>query len=204
MKPRFRRLVELYKKANYRIGLPLGTYPRRTRYRTGSETSAQKFGKSFIETFKLVPLQGQRGRKFTIAGGKMCSEAATTISLKTEDRKSSRQIATVGIGFEKDAVIIEMVQGGLRSQSDLDRFRALQGKPWANDLIERIENHAKERGFRQVKIRVPESLYYYHYPAFATKAEAVEIRERMEKFYSSFADAMEYERKTRFFVKTIN
>jgi hypothetical protein len=114
-------------------------------------------------------------------------------------------IAHVKLGFESKAVIVEAMQGDKGRQPEFERFREMHGKPWANYLIEKLEEHAKKTGFKKVKIRVPESLYYYHYKEVDSKVKKKdrEVQEEMEALYNSVAEAMGYRRKGNFFVKEL-
>ena len=83
--------------------------------------------------------------------------------------------------------------------------------PWANYLLQQVEEHARAHGFKYVKVRRPETLDYYGAPmtesaefqTFDFGSETRAIREDMRKLYYSVAHAMKYKRMFPFFVKEL-
>jgi len=91
-------------------------------------------------------------------------------------------IAELNLGFEKNAVIIESMQGAGGKQAALDRLRQATGKPVINSMVELVEKHAKKCGFKQVKISRPENLFYYRFPEILGPYPDGEMRRYISKW----------------------
>ncbi len=172
-----------------------------------------KYGKLFLTTFPETALKGKKRTSFIVSAVPAQYESPVSIALIATNKKGLPEnllkhfvVAEVRLSFEKKAVII-FPQGRKGTQPQLDRFHQSTGLPWANFLIKQIEEHARKTGFRQVKIRTPESLHYYQTPSvagrYATLEEAEKIRKRMENLFQKVADAMNYKREGEYFIKDL-
>ena len=86
----------------------------------------------------------------------------------------------------------------------MNEFRRLSKKPVLNYLMEKLEKEARENGFKEIKIRIPETMYFYEFPNLEnTNLTAEEIRLHMKTFYAKIANEHEYKRKGIFYVKSL-
>ena len=140
----------------------------------------------------------------------------------------------VDVTFKRDAVVVEAMKSIFPGkQADLDRFRQSRdvgGIPAINYVLKKIEAHAHNTGFKQVKICVPESLKWYKKPEIIgdypkgdmsiywaakdpskimhllgpeLKNEIERIQGNMRKLYNAIANAEGYTRKGDFYVKKL-
>jgi hypothetical protein len=177
---------------------------KKVKYKSATSNTAQRLGRGFLESFERIEIKGKKRRIFVVSTSEAKFESDNSIALQTRGLETEKEekLAEVKLGFESNAVIVEAIQGFRGMQPELERFREMHGKPWANYLIEKVEKHAKKLDFSKVKIRIPESLYYYQYPYSSRKTR--EIREKMVNLYYGVAKARGYRRKGRFFVKRLN
>lgn len=213
-------LRRAYRRARGRLKLAVtkkdATYGHKWpyRYKTASQHNAALFGKEFIETFPKTELRGKKRKKFVVSICKAFFESSYSVGLRAKATGSGKEIsefafANAKLGFQKNTLIVEALNATKGKQPELERFREMHGKPWANYLLEKAEEHARKCGFKKVKIRTPESLYYYHYANLGKgkkqdkEKQKREIQERMEALYSKVAKAMGYKRRGAFFVKRL-
>lgn len=190
-----------------------------------------KFGRHFIKTFPYEIVGGNRN--FSVKLGGLGHESPIVVGVhkieKAAGNYHEKSLASLNIGFEEKAVVIESMQGEEGKQANLDRFRQATGKPALNYLIGLVEKQAKRCGFAQTKISVAENLFYFRFPEilgdypsnelrdyyssmqsgelweFGGKigAKVKEIRARMTRLYGTVAEKMGYEREGDYFVKNI-
>ena len=136
------------------------------RHRSGTIRRIKDFGKNFAKTFKTQDIIGKN--HFQVEIRRKGHESSLTISInKLSKVKNDNGIGHLCLGFGKNTVFIESIQGKYNRKSKLNDFRrAVKGKPWQNYLLEEVEKHSRELGFTKIKIRAPETLYYYHHPAY--------------------------------------
>jgi hypothetical protein len=189
---------------------PFANAPFRTAYNL-------KLGKRFLDSFKPIRITGKKGVYYEVNQFSNAHESPNSLLLKADRENVSshadffpRQLAYVGLGFKRNAVIIEAMSGEQRVRKILNQFtRDNSGEHAFNFLIRLVEEHAKKNGFSKVMIRLPETLYYYKTPYTTLsgpvkEVEKIEkIRNQMRKLYGTVAEAMGYERKRRFFVKKL-
>jgi hypothetical protein len=182
----------------------------RVKYPTSIGRGGEKIGQQFMDSFPKHILKKRR-RAFTVGMSSTQHESQYGLVIRLGADYMGQKIASVKLGFEGEAVVIEAINGSDGVKKDLDAFKNLAGMPWANYLLQKVEEHARKHGFKYVKIRRPETLDYYHAPVtqgiefqtfdFGVGARA--IRESMRKLYYSVAHAMRYKRKFPFFVKAL-
>ncbi len=176
-------------------------------YNTGRRSAMEKFGKAFTKGFPERKFKGTNDANFVVDLTRSSYESHLAISLMTSVEGAKLPTTQAKLGFEENAVVIEAMQGNKGMKAELDRFRQSkdnpQRMPGPNFLVAVIEARAKEKGFKQVKIRVPESLHYYHHPVGEAALNPKEHRLRMEALYGRVAKAMGYRKKGMFFVKTL-
>ncbi|MAG17853.1 MAG: hypothetical protein CL944_00055 [Candidatus Diapherotrites archaeon] len=156
-----------------------------------------RFGRKFLLSFPEQIVRGKKRTRYVIGLSKGVNESNFVVGLRLESQTGERErnLGSVSLGFDKDSVIM-IPNGHFGEQPMLDRFKHITEKPWANYLVELIEEHARKNGFQQVKIPVPESLYYYKNPVNVdSERETEQVRRRMRTFYGNVARAMHYERK---------
>jgi hypothetical protein len=156
-------------------------------------------------------------RKRKIAKGKYVARIERSfhesgISYVVEANYSSGSIplCCLKIGFDRQAVIIEAMQGEAEFGREIKEMNQKLGKPWANYLLQCVETDARRAGYTQVKIRRPETLYYYEHGVLDTytdRNQAVgqnpEVQKRMREMYGLIAKRMGYRKEGDFFVKDL-
>ena len=204
-----KKIAERGRNAYYRARFRLGKEPlSKASYMTGGIENARKFGLGFLKSFPSIGLKSKKRAKFFVFRDLSKGEASNEIRLieqkiaSENERHFGSAIARIKIGFTKNSVIIEEMQGTKSTQPEVERFMEMHGKPAINYTIGLIEEHAKKHGFKAIKIRVPESLHYYQLHR-GTGAANTKIRQNMKTLYNSVARAMGYRRKGGFFVKSL-
>lgn len=221
------KLHRSFGRAWRRTGVFFGTEIKgSSRYATATEKRARRFGKQFIDSFSDRVLRGVKRKRFVISLQPVGLECANSITIEHQDitrvtkavadlKQPHAGIARLGLGFERKAIIVEMIQGKKGMLTAFDQFRQSPDNPkqmpWADFLLKKVENHAIKHGFTSVKIRIPQTTYYYWNPMISTagktreqiKKEKREIQEIMEKRYKLIANDNGYEIKGKFFVKEL-
>jgi hypothetical protein len=130
-------------------------------YKTGRAKAVINYGPHFREKFGKRPL----GNGFFIEANGRGHEAINALQIFDENGKKDKPIGLACIGFGKNTLYIESIQGGFAESVTLKKLRrVLKGKAWQVLLIELAEEMARELGFKKIKIRAPELNYYYHKP----------------------------------------
>jgi len=192
-----------------------------------------KFGKNFMLSFPFE-IVGRKTNKFAIRMGGLGHEAPVVIGVcplkaAVEGKGYYRNIVELNLGFERDAIVVESIQGKEGKQASLDRFRQAVGKPAVNSLLELVERHARRCGFKKAKIIRPENLFSYRFPELLEiKPDAKmtryllqwhigklmefegrigkkvrEIREQMQRLYGAVAQNCGYRIEGNYFVKDL-
>jgi hypothetical protein len=174
------------------------------KYSTASSKAYLTHGRNFFGVFSTVKIQGRK-EIYTISSTPFVIESPHGLELtysSTRGNKKSGSLGKVGLGFTKDALIIEVIQGKKGTSPEQDRFRQTPkvNTHWANYLLTLIEKQARELGFSEMKIRVPESLYSYH---FSSASDMKRVRKEMDAFYYTLATACGFKQKGLFFVKSL-
>jgi len=173
-------------------------------YPTAAAKSSMQ--REFVRGFKNKRLE-KRGNQFAVELNIVSSpaiEAETTIAIS--DYKGiggqKRTLAFVGIGFDAESVIIEVIQGrkrfagGADSQLARQRFASIAGRNWPNFLIEQVEANARKMHLSKVRIKRPETLTAYQ------EADK-KIRRQIRLLYYSAANAMGYRKAWPYFEKDL-
>lgn len=205
---RAKTVLSRYRRERGYLAMKVGCSKKSGAYKTANSERIETYGKEFVETFPKITLKGKKRRAFVVDTGHSCLESRKSVRLAVYNAEAGKvkgipaDVAFLKLGFSKNAAIVEAIQGTAGWQPEFERFRALHGKPWANYLVEKLEEQARRTGFRQVKIRAPESLFwYYHKSKDESNSDYLERRKRMEALYNNVANAMGYSRKGNFFVK---
>jgi len=189
------------------------------------------FGKKFLATFPEIEVRGKKRNKFVVLASDSEHETPMSIALKVQNapkpkrlpgawnpRVMQGKLAEAKLEFDGKNVIMsfqgkQLTERGQKVKPLLDLFRSCTGRSWAEFLVESVEDHAKNCGFKKCVIRRPESLYFYKKPAIigengmprrvATPEEAARIREQMHKLYDGTALSMHYRKEGEFWVKDL-
>lgn len=180
------------------ISIPMKPKPEPYQYPTAQKLTPA--GKKFIETFQTRTTIKRR-KHFTV---EIVSDRHATVESKNAlvliDKKSSTPngsiIARIGIGFEENAIVMEVVQGRKKGEKQRQEYISLTKENWTTGMIKMIEEHARNCGVRFAKIRRPETLYAY-------QLQGKEVQEQIRTLYHSIASAMGYKPKGAFFVKQL-
>jgi hypothetical protein len=180
-----------------------------TPFITAEDQAYKKCGRSFLKNFKPIIFNGRNKRKYQILSAGRCSESANTISIKLimPETYHKNDIAHIGIGFEKNALIIEVMQteNPQHSKKYLNEFRRTTKTQPLNWLLKQAETRAKQFGFKEVKIRAPETMKWYNDPWTWTNKtlNTEEIRTNMRVLYNKIAKSEGYKRKGIFYIKQL-
>ncbi|MFA6064279.1 MAG: hypothetical protein WCW44_05475 [archaeon] len=158
-------------------GTPIGTTPNGA-------------GKSFV----VMPL-----------GGTYEAEQTIGVIKGSEPNHFSRPQAWLGLGFKENAVIVESMQTRKEAIPALNAFRRATKKQALNFMLKEVEEKARELGFSEVKIRTPETLFFFHFP-HKVKSPTLsdkQIRAQMKVLYARVASAEGYKREGIFYVKRL-
>ncbi len=184
--------------------------------------SAEKFGLPFLQSFPRFSIRGIKRKRFSVSVS-TCDfdyESPVSITLHLQDmskapnkktmKKEAQLLSEARLGFEKDSVKVEALQINSILEDKipeirqwLDRFKSKTGKPWANFLVQKIEDQARKLGLKQVKITIPERLYYYQNPFVKPGQTVKKIRKGMRELYYGVANAMDYRIEGDYFVKDL-
>jgi len=188
-----------YRKAHAKhVKSPINPRAKQYQYPTALQETHRK-GNTFLERFKTIEFK-KRKNNFSVelkTHGMSAVEAKNAVVLIDKTKSTSdRTLARIGIGFEGECVVIEVVQGRKRGETARNVFRSMVKSNWTTYLIERIEETAKESGFKQIKLRRPETLLAYQLQDSKTK-------EQIRTLYYSIAKAMGFETRWPYFEKKL-
>lgn len=159
---------------------------------TAHESSVRKYGKVFLKTFPRIK-KPHKGIELEIKISETHHEAKLGIVINY----GTVDLAAAKLGFTKTRVVVESIQGlikGNHARAELHRLTTTLGMPWPNALLHQIESHAQACGFKEVIIRLPETMYYYTKPSDVglRPKDPEAIRAGMRKFYARVAEANGY------------
>lgn len=178
------------------------------RRRTASRLSILFRGKPFIETFLAHTIERSN---YDVAVGIGNFESGICIGIyprlfKPQAFQLTTPIAQLKIGFARNTVVIESMQGKKGKAKEIMEINKEAGEPWPNFLLGEIETHARACGFKTIRIRKPETLYYYKHPAtpgFNQPEKVEQLRQRMRNLYYHAAEAKGYQEEKGYFVKKL-
>lgn len=131
---------------------------------------------------------------------------------KRDQKPKDTCTGMIKLGFEKDTVIVEAMQGMPNSIRQIDKINRFLQQPWANFIISVIEKHAKKKGYKQVKIRKAETLHYFQKPYIKNKHSLSTIKyqvavnrvqAQMKKRYHETALTLGYREEKYYYVKDL-
>ena len=155
LKSRFEAIRKLIKEH------PHARYPARPR-------NINRFGKLFLASFPVQEVH--KGVLLQTMSSMFESPVAVGLLIPGKLQLVAR------LGFTSNGVVVEAIQGQAGSKRDVDNLSDRLGKPWANFLLEQIENHARGVGFSHAYMRTPETMWYYQRPMAGTLTETVRHR----------------------------
>lgn len=175
---------------------------------TAIQENVRLFGKLFLTRSKKRKIRGTNyAAKLTKS--RYESGIAYGIGQIANEEDPITIIASLKLGFEKQAVVIESIQGNREAKEKIVELNRALREPWANYLLRCVEEDARRAGYTQIKIRKPETLYYYNNPVLWTaeihdyEKEAEKIQKRMREMYGLIAKKMGYRKELDFFVKDL-
>jgi hypothetical protein len=205
-----RPILHLLGKVSRAIRAPsVGIYPR---YRTGKYEAYEKYGKAL---FSALPKHEyiEKKKKFYLTTTNDSHEGFGAIYIRSTTDAGAASVGHISLGYSKNILYIEAIQGGYGKRKEQDQVRQVIGEHWPNYLVGLAEREAKKQGFKQVRIRVPESLYAYHHPSSAIytpnssaserRKTLVEHRTQMRTLYDTVATSMCYTRRGLVYIKKI-
>ncbi len=202
------------KKLSFQIG---ATFAAKAKHHpSGSRFAYAMNGRGLISKFKPIiiskgtqkaenPLATTNGFVVMPLGGTYEAEQTIGLIKGTVPDHFCRPQAWLGIGFKEDAVVIESMQTRKEARPALNSFRRLTKKQPLNFMLNQVEEHARELGFSEVKIRTPETLYFFQFP-HKVKTQTMsdkQIRAQMKILYARVASAQGYKREGIFYVKKL-
>ena len=177
-------------------------------HKTASKFAILLYGKTFVETFPAHPIPKS---PYDVAVGIASFESGLCIGIyprvsKLQSIQLTNPIAQIKLGFSRDAVVIEAIQGKKGMAKLIMQVNKDVGEPWPNYLLKEVETHARACGFKRIRIRRPEKMHYYKLPAFPDfndPTQVEKLRRRMRQLYSKAAEARGFTTEKDFFVKNL-
>mgnify|MGYP001610347985 CR=1 FL=1 len=154
--------------------------PSNNVFETASLKNIKNFGNVFLGSFPARTIQQEV--RLQISSAEHESPIAASLSFL---HNGTKYIFREKLGFEKDAVVVEGIQGPLNAEIAADILNSKLGVHWPNFLLHEIELHAKGLGFLAVKIRVPKQGYNFTGASKAnnlSSMEVVTIKKRLDFF----------------------
>ncbi len=196
-----------------------GTY-----FNSASSKSYELHGRNFLKSFQPVSFIGKNNRTYLVSPNyhgeyESSRELRIDCTLPTQQAKalklvgqvqesngfSTIKLAKLSLGFERDALIIEAIQGRSGTKTISNEFWRTAKTPPLDFLLKTAEEHAKKLGLKQIKLRRPETLSYYFTPwiLMGSKAKSEEIRANMRILYTKLAKKQGYTKEEFFYVKKL-
>lgn len=181
----------------------------------------KKYGRVFLSTFPETSIPGMKRKKFSVIIPlslsplsnspvvilQIISSPKPKLKKDTNPPKTepNRNLAYTYLNFEKKVIIIDEVQALEDMQQWIDRFKSKTKTHWATYLAQQIEKHARNTGYAQLKLSVPEELESYRNPAtpMYLQRNPEEIRESMRKLYYGVANSLGMRKEGKYFVKDL-
>ena len=155
-------------------------------------------------------VKGTHGKRFFLKVSETYGSSPVAISLNVRSKAIKfKELADFKLGFEKDAVVIEDIQGKptLKGQPNvkalLDSFGFSQKMHWADFIAGMVEEHASKTGFKKVKIIIPEMHHSFLYPLASTPEQVQRIRQSMRLLYRKLAESRGYRQEGFYLVKDL-
>ncbi|MDD3083637.1 MAG: hypothetical protein PHP82_01305 [Candidatus ainarchaeum sp.] len=141
----------------------LHSKPNSIRYLSARYKAYQKFGKNILDKLKRKKVfVGKKGREYFFGETNAYYESENVIGIDCVQKNlNANTISRIGLGFEKNTLIIESMQNNNLKKNYLNEFRRLSKEQTLDFMLKQIEKTAKENGFKKIKIRRPEFLYWF-------------------------------------------
>ncbi len=176
-----------------------------SRFATGGHDACQKYGKGFEKFFKELTLHAgpKTRREYFVRYGLNIFESETALQLYLNGGWPY-PLAHVAIGFQKNTLIIEAMQTTKKHRrKNLNEFRRVAKELPLDFLLKQAEQTAKKAGLKEVRIRRPETLYYYAKPARHDGLTLEQLQRNMRILYGRIARANGYKKELFFYTKRI-
>jgi hypothetical protein len=190
------------------------------RHKSASVQRLRNFGRTFTDGFSPILLRnGNAVVRVNIDHAKYESPLGLTFSIarptgkRVRKKKAVIQTAQLKLGFEKDSVVVEAINGLVEDPTTMRRLNEMLGEPWPNCGLRIIEERARKLGFRSVVIRDPRTNYWYETPyewsieyghtVISDPIRKKQIQDRMKQFYALIAKKNGYRRIEGNYVKIL-
>lgn len=140
------------------MGLPT---KRKAKYSSAKRPAYLKFGKNFLTHVSQITFKDGGSRKYIFEVTEPYYESDFVLGIIHENKQGQSTIARLSTGFEKDTLIIESMQNSPNKNNLLNEFRRLSKKQTLQFMLDEVQRLAKERRFKEIKIRRPQTLYWY-------------------------------------------
>ncbi len=181
------------------------TFERMGEGQNANPTAILKYGRRFLRAFKT---ERHGSGLVRIILGTGVHESPASIQLLFRVHRRFILTGKAKIGFAKDAVVIESIQGF--PGSAMEDLNAALKQPWANLLIQTIEKNARANGYKKIYLANPENMHWFHNPATGFEQGSAQhedvvdfIQKNMKNFYGRIAKANGFKKEARYFVKEI-
>jgi|GEM_PF-2390409 len=189
-----------------------------TNFKTAEHETYVALGRRFVEKFRPIEMKGKKHRFIVsffaddhlVPGYESRRNLGIMVRLSAEEAEKKGRgryprdlvLGIAAIGFEEDALVIEAIQGKEKTEKTLkNEFWRTAKTPLLEFLLKTAEEHARSLGFSRVKIRRPETMYYYEKPF--TSADHHIVRKGMRKLYSQLATKFGYKKGKFFYEKNL-
>ncbi|MDO8624578.1 MAG: hypothetical protein Q7R47_00725 [Candidatus Diapherotrites archaeon] len=175
----------------------------KTYFKTTIYKNISRFGNRFLETFPRQVFTAPNGRSYTIDRDLGQHESRESITISVTKVQRPRELAWARIGFKRGVVIVEAMQTEKAGTKYLNEFRRIAKKQALDKILEEIEAHAKQMGYRELRVRRPETLFYYQRPLERTGRTGRQTRAGMRLLYDKIAANNQYKKGLFFYVKKL-
>lgn len=177
-----------------------------SQYHTTSFYNYENFGRNFFKEFKEKKING-KNKSFNIEKGRPTTSLESThnILISIKENYFNKTISWVGIGFEKESLIIEVMQNNkYNDKKYFNDFRRTTKTQTLNYLLQTTEKHAKKLGFKQIKIRKPQTLYWFEDPSIKdTNLNQKQIKQNIKILYNRIAKKEGYKEEKFYYTKKL-
>ncbi len=192
------------KKHETERGVPfevMGHLVDKPRYPTAETEAMKTYGRNFLNQFKPSVVRGGGTRIYFAGLDSGYYESERAISIK----RGLDALAWVNLGFEKGTLIIESMQTRRAERKALNEFRRCAHGVQALDYLLKVaEDTAIKSGYREIKIRNPQTLHFYPNPVQLEHLTKKQIQRQMKILYQKLAIRHGFKREGHsFYVKRL-
>ena len=195
------RVKVAFARANAWTAMKTGT--KIGRYKSASEANIKKYGRNFYHSFVEKEILKTKSGGYSVFAKSSIGESPMELALAFVSGSTHVPMAHIRVGFEENAIVIESMKGAPGFKAEIKKFNQLSSKRTFDTILENMEAHARALGFKEAKIRIPESLFAYWGSKQYGAVKSAQIKKEMGELYYWVARANGYKKKGLFLVKSL-